>query len=81
MTNQKADKWRQAVLRRDHYFCRICHATQRLRVHRILPVRTHPKARWAMSNSITLCPACVRDTSDDPDILKFVVSIDDLFIP
>jgi hypothetical protein len=56
--NPEGVKWRKAVLKRDRYHCRICHATRRLEAHHILPFGTNPEIRWEVSNGLTLCHDC-----------------------
>ena len=56
--NPESSKWRRAVLKRDKGVCRVCHATDNLEVHHILPFRSHPTERWDVDNGITLCHDC-----------------------
>lgn len=50
--------WRKAVLERDQYYCRLCHARRHLEAHHILPFGTHSAVRWDVSNGVTLCHEC-----------------------
>ena len=77
--NPQAVKWRKAVIKRDRRHCRICHFTDSLEVHHILPFGTHPDQRWDVSNGLTLCHVChVRFRHrelEQADILRFIASI------
>lgn len=56
--NPDYTKWRKAVLERDKYYCRLCHARRKLEVHHIYRFTTHPDIRWDVDNGITLCHEC-----------------------
>ena len=45
------------ILRRDGE-CLVCHSTDRLHAHHILPRSTHPHLAKDTSNGITLCSRC-----------------------
>ena len=71
--------WRKAVLQRDKYHCRICHARRHLEVHHIYPFGTHPERRWELANGITLCHSCHTGfrhlEMEYVEILRFMASI------
>jgi hypothetical protein len=50
--------WRKAVLKRDKYYCRICHSQRKLEAHHIVPFSTSVEERWNVANGITLCHEC-----------------------
>jgi len=59
--NPEYRKWRQAVLERDKYFCRICYRRyDDLEAHHILPFGKYPLFRWVIRNGLTLCHDCHR---------------------
>lgn len=53
-------KFRQIVLERDGYKCRICGATENLHVHHIKPYSEYEDGRTDPDNGITLCAKCHR---------------------
>lgn len=75
----EALQWRKSVLKRDHKFCRLCHARHDLETHHIKPFGTHKDDRWIVSNGITLCHDCHvqfrNKEMDYVDILSFIASI------
>lgn len=77
--NPQSRVWRKAVLERDGGFCRICHATDKLEAHHILPFGTHPERRWEVSNGLTLCKECharVRYRElENAEMFQFIASI------
>ena len=44
--------------RRDGFQCQECGARERLEVHHLKPVRTHPELSYDLSNLLTLCGSC-----------------------
>ena len=55
----KYRKWREDVLERDGYVCRVCGAKESvMNVHHILPFSKYPDVRYDVTNGLTLCPGC-----------------------
>lgn len=56
--------WARAVKRRDHFTCRRCghHQRRGMHAHHVLPWADFPQWRFDVSNGITLCPPCHRNT-------------------
>lgn len=54
-TSEDASSWKQAVLHRDNYCCRICKTTFNLEVHHINSWASFPEERFILQNGISLC--------------------------
>ena len=54
----RAYLWTWDVLKRDHYQCRHCSATNHLDAAHIIPKSRAPTLRYHLSNGITLCRTC-----------------------
>ena len=50
-------KWRMKTIKRDKK-CMICGSLKELQAHHIQDGSNHPKLRFKLSNSITLCRHC-----------------------
>lgn len=58
----KYRKWREDVLDRDGYECRVCGSKERvMNVHHILPFSKYPEERYNILNGLTLCPDCHKE--------------------
>lgn len=77
--NPEGREWRQKVLERDCYFCRLCYSQSNLEAHHIKRFATHPELRWKLSNGLTLCHGChvqFRNEEEDyEEILSFITSV------
>lgn len=51
-------KFRENVLKRDHFKCCMCGSEENLEVHHIKPFAKYPKLRTTISNGVTLCNSC-----------------------
>lgn len=60
-------KWREAVLERDGYKCRICGCEEHLEAHHIKPFATYPLDRFEVDNGVTLCQKCHRRVHKEND--------------
>jgi len=50
-------RWREAILKRDNYTCRLCgYKGEKLIAHHIYSFSQYPELRYDVSNGITLCP-------------------------
>jgi len=57
--------WRRCVLERDEYACQACGVkTKYLQVHHILSWAKFPHKRYDISNGLTLCEKCHRETKN-----------------
>lgn len=58
--NTTLEHWREQVLKRDGYKCRLCGSSERLEAHHIIPVSADPDGRYKYdrNNGITLCHEC-----------------------
>lgn len=56
-------EWRTTVFERDHYTCRQCgrHGVK-LQAHHIKSFKGHPELRYDVSNGLTLCLECHKQT-------------------
>lgn len=74
----EAREWRQAVIRRDQGYCRLCYVRRELQVHHIKPFSTHKEERWNVENGITLCRSChamfLGCEMEDAAVLAFAAS-------
>lgn len=72
-------EWHKAVLGRDRFHCRICHARSKLEAHHIQRFATHPDRRWVVDNGLTLCHDChigFRHHEEEyEEMLSFVASV------
>lgn len=56
-------EWRTAVFQRDNYTCQWCgQVGGRLQAHHIKPFMEYPNLRLELSNGITLCLECHKET-------------------
>lgn len=51
-------EWRMEVFTRDGFTCQKCFKRRDIRAHHILSYKRYPKARYKVSNGITLCKDC-----------------------
>lgn len=58
--NKKAIRgsFRDSVLKRDHYSCKLCYGKNDLEIHHIIPRNTLPNGGYIEENGIALCPSC-----------------------
>ena len=56
-TNTTLNHWRNKVAARDNYQCVLCHSTEDIHVHHIIPVSADPadEFKYDVNNGITLC--------------------------
>lgn len=77
--NPSSSKWRAAVLKRDKYFCRICHSNKHLNVHHVIRFGKDKNKRWNVDNGLTLCDTChkkFRNREEEyEDVLSFIASV------
>lgn len=59
--NYSYRKWRELVLKRDGYTCKICGTTSDLQVHHIKSFAEYPELRFEVGNGMTLCERCHRE--------------------
>lgn len=54
------EKWRELILERDNYICRICHCRDKivLITHHIIGWNSSIERRYDITNGITLCNCC-----------------------
>ena len=52
--------WKNQVLKRDNYTCRICGSKEYVHAHHIKSYAKYPDLRHEVENGITLCSACHR---------------------
>ncbi len=53
------EKWRTAVLQRDHHACTMCKKSQdTMHAHHIRAWADYPNLRFSIDNGATLCPEC-----------------------
>ena len=50
--------WREAVLARDGFACKLCSTTEKLHTDHIKPLATFPELRFDLENGRTLCASC-----------------------
>lgn len=62
--NSRYQRWRRMVLSRDNYTCCKCGSKERLETHHIKSFRHYPELRYELSNGLTLCNSCHRQTSN-----------------
>lgn len=70
-TSSRWKKWRIRVFERDKYTCQECGAknskgvgkTVELHPHHIKPFSLFPRLRFSLSNGVTLCAKCHRQTA------------------
>jgi len=51
-------QWKQDVLEKDGYECRLCGTDRDLEAHHIKPIDEHPKLRHDVKNGICVCHDC-----------------------
>jgi len=62
-TSIEYKNWRRAVFERDDYTCQKCEERNGDKeVHHIKSFAQHPELRFKVSNGITLCPSCHKQT-------------------
>lgn len=63
-TQEKYKKWRKNVFERDNYTCQECGDNQggNLQAHHIKPFAYYPNVRYKLSNGVTLCKKCHKQT-------------------
>jgi 5-methylcytosine-specific restriction endonuclease McrA len=55
--------WRKAVFARDNYTCQNCGAKKcRIQAHHVKAYKAHPELRHELSNGVTLCIPCHKQT-------------------
>lgn len=60
-TGGRYSEWRETVLSRDSYTCRICASDEKIHAHHIFSYKKYPKKRFDVNNGVALCQECHKE--------------------
>lgn len=63
-TNADYKEWRMAVFTRDNFTCKKCGSKRNLEAHHIKEQSNYPELRYVVSNGLTLCHSCHKQTGN-----------------